>query len=128
MPPLLSGYSLPTVRKAMLSGAGAQRRAQRSGNMKNNRIVRRVRAASVALLSCGTLINLHAAEPAGESQSTPETVEIEVFKGAHILAAPGTNAYPAKAQREGKEGWVLLEMMIDPHGKPYEVSAVDSIG
>jgi len=29
---------------------------------------------------------------------------------------------------DGREGWVVLNMMIDPQGKPYEAMVVDSSG
>jgi TonB family protein len=96
--------------------------------MKNNSVGRRVRAASMAFVWCGVLMDLQAAEPTGGSQPVPETVDLEVFQGAQILTRPKSNIYPTKAERDGKEGWVVLNMMIDPHGKPYEVSIVDSIG
>jgi TonB family protein len=36
--------------------------------------------------------------------------------------------YPLTEVRDGREGWVQLNMMIDPKGKPYEVMVVDSSG
>lgn len=34
--------------------------------------------------------------------------------------------YPIRQQNKGKEGWVLLNFMVDPQGKPYDVSVFDS--
>ncbi len=39
-----------------------------------------------------------------------------------------SNAYPRNEVTDGREGWVVLNMMIDPKGKPYEVMVADSSG
>ena len=62
------------------------------------------------------------------SVATPEAVDVEVFRGVRIRSAPTGDAYPREEVRDGREGWVQLDMMIDPHGKPYEVMVVDSNG
>jgi TonB family protein len=36
--------------------------------------------------------------------------------------------YPRGRQTQGREGWVQLNFMIDPQGKPYEVAVTDSTG
>lgn len=82
----------------------------------------------MALLGFGVTARLAGAEPAAGSPSASDTVEVEVFQGARILSTPRGNMYPATERRIGKEGWVELNLMIDPHGKPYEVAVVDSIG
>ena len=40
------------------------------------------------------------------------------------LPAP---TYPL-ASAEGGEGWVILNLMVDPEGKPYEATVVESTG
>jgi TonB family protein len=59
---------------------------------------------------------------------TSEPVDIEVFHGVQILAGPSSNLYPSNEVLNGREGWVRLNMMIDPKGKPYEVMVMDSSG
>jgi TonB family protein len=63
-----------------------------------------------------------AADPAA-----PEPVNVEVFQPARPLTAPRYTDADIELSR-GKGGWVLLNMMIDPQGKPYEVNIVDSSG
>ena len=33
--------------------------------------------------------------------------------------------YPLKAKQNGEEGWVIVNFMVDTHGKPYEISVVE---
>jgi TonB family protein len=112
-------YALARCSERVLAG---------TGNMKNNIIGPLVRSASMALLLSGVFVDPQAAEPAAGSQSAAEKVDVTVFQGVQILKAPGSNTYPTHEERDGKEGWAVLNMMIDPHGKPYEVTVVDSIG
>jgi TonB family protein len=55
-------------------------------------------------------------------------LHLEVFQEARPLTAPDDSVYPESEKREGKAGWVLVNMMIDPKGKPYEVNLLDSSG
>jgi TonB family protein len=100
--------------------------------MKNKNIVasRRplVLVAASALFLSGARTEVRAADPPVEPQAIPGAVDLEVFRGVHVLRIPSSLAYPASERRNGKEGWVELNMMIDPHGKPYEVTVLDSSG
>jgi TonB family protein len=84
------------------------------------------------ILLPGLLNTARGAEEPSVSQplqvAAPEAVEVEVFKGARILTMPSSNAYPSEEEKSGREGWVELNMMIDPKGKPYEVMVADSSG
>ncbi len=53
---------------------------------------------------------------------------METFQGPKILNGLTGNAYPRNEVTDGREGWVVLNMMIDPKGKPYEVMVADSSG
>jgi len=55
-------------------------------------------------------------------------VVLEVFEQPRVLTAPNDSAYPESERREGKAGWVLVNAMIDPKGKPYAVNVLDSSG
>jgi TonB family protein len=69
--------------------------------------------------------------PAASPSPTPEKsgpVDIEVFHGVQILSGPKGNPYPAGEVVNGREGWVTLNTMIDPNGKPYEAMVVGSSG
>jgi len=84
------------------------------------------------LLVTGVISMAVAADAAPEVLPTPAAepgaVDIEVFKGAEIRRGPGSNAYPMEEVLDGREGWVMLDMMIDPKGEPYEVMVIDSSG
>lgn len=91
--------------------------------------VMRIRTTGVA--ACALFLSLSLpqvrAEDSPPAQPTREAVAVEVFKGPKaikVVPAP----YPSSEVREGKEGWVEVNFMIDPQGKPYEVTVVDSTG
>jgi TonB family protein len=58
---------------------------------------------------------------------TPPTESIEVFNGpkTKVMEPP---AYPFSERAMGRDGWVNLNFMIDPRGKPYEIMVTDSTG
>jgi protein TonB len=56
-----------------------------------------------------------------------EPFRVEVFKGPVALKTP-IPRYPDSERLVGNEGWVHLNLMVDAHGKPFEVSVVDSSG
>jgi TonB family protein len=87
-------------------------------NKKNDTGVFVATLLSVCLLS--------AAQAADAPAQTP--ISIETFQGARILHGPGSYIYPMTEAKGGHEGWVVLNMMIDPKGKPYEVMVLDSSG
>jgi TonB family protein len=52
---------------------------------------------------------------------------IETFTGPKAIekVAP---SYPESERQTGDEGWVIVNLMIDPKGKPYEATVADSTG
>jgi TonB family protein len=88
------------------------------------------RLATAALLLPLLLANARAADPpAAEPNATaPQPVDLDVFQGVRILRTPSSLAYPEGEREQRREGWVMLNMMIDPNGKPYEVTVLDSSG
>jgi TonB family protein len=36
--------------------------------------------------------------------------------------------YPTSERINGRDGWVMLNLMVDPRGKPYEIAVTDSSG
>lgn len=64
---------------------------------------------------------------AAEEATAPVAVPVEVYKPpmAIDLQKPG---YPVGQRASGAEGWVIVNMMIDPHGRPYEATVVESTG
>jgi TonB family protein len=74
------------------------------------------------------LANALAADPGEDPEADREAGEVEVFRAPRPLSGPPAFSYPEKERQEHKEGWVILNMMIDPNGKPYEVGILDSTG
>jgi TonB family protein len=60
------------------------------------------------------------------AESVP--VNVETFKGPLILRGVTGNMYPKTEVMDGREGWVVVNTMIDPQGKPFEAMVVDSSG
>jgi TonB family protein len=67
------------------------------------------------------------AETNPTATGSSDAVPIEVFQGP-ALRNRAEIKYPFSASMQGKEGWVQLNMMVDPNGKPYEVAIVQSSG
>jgi len=61
------------------------------------------------------------------SASVAEPVDVQVYQAPSIEDFP-TLHYPRGQDPMEKEGWVHLNFMVDPNGKAYEISVVDSIG
>jgi hypothetical protein len=72
----------------------------------------------------------------GAETRTHEQIPIELFQAPHpkSLARPdcdnqvraGDRSGACKALREGDEGWVELGFMVDPRGKPFEITDEDA--
>lgn len=78
------------------------------------------------LALAGAAVTAGAAEPAVADQSA---VALPVLIGPR-LKNKDLEAFPSAQEllNEGKEGWVTLQMMVDPDGKPFEVGVIDSSG
>ena len=99
----------------------------------SNRHERRTDMQSWVLL-VGLLLTLgtraaHSAEAEGAPTDAPATDDpsLELFVGPERLDMKEPK-YPVSARRRSEEGWVYLNFMIDAHGKPYEIAAVESAG
>ncbi|HKS54100.1 MAG TPA: energy transducer TonB [Steroidobacteraceae bacterium] len=78
----------------------------------------------IALLALCALMNaVHAAEESQPAVASP----IELYKGPKGIALEAP-PYPFSERQQGGEGWVIVNMMIDPNGKPYEATVVESTG
>jgi TonB family protein len=77
-------------------------------------------------LSC-LFAGTQAAEQADATQAAAAPVPMEIFKGPKALELRPPD-YPASERREGHEGWVEVNFMVDPQGKPYEIAVIESTG
>ena len=64
---------------------------------------------------------------AAEEAQPPVAVPVEVYKSPKAINLPPPT-YPIGQRSNGEEGWVILNMMVDPEGKPYEATVVESTG
>jgi TonB family protein len=60
-------------------------------------------------------------------QTEPTQTQLELFTGPKPIDLKPPR-YPRTEQRLGKEGWVQVNFMISPEGKPYEIVVTDSTG
>lgn len=60
-------------------------------------------------------------------EAPPAPAPVELYKEPDGIDLPMPR-YPESERRRGGEGWVMLNMMVDPHGKPYEATVADSTG
>ena len=70
---------------------------------------------------------LAAAVPAAEETQPAVAAPVELFKGPKGIDLKPPS-YPQSERLSGGEGWVIVNVMIDPEGKPYEPTVVDSTG
>lgn len=103
--------------------------------MNNNKKKSRsgkLRLTRVALLAAMLSSAVSAQEPdssANEENPHAEAApaEMEIFTGPKAKnMAPGQ--YPQAQRQRGNEGWVEVNFMIDPAGKPYEITVTNSTG
>ena len=79
-----------------------------------------------------------AAQPGNSKPGTSEPIPIEVFQSPHPkrIGRPdcdnpnttGDLTGACGALRQGTEGWVELGFMVDPQGKPFEITVIRSTG
>jgi TonB family protein len=65
--------------------------------------------------------------PAEIPTNAEAPVDVEIFKGVRSKRV-NPPAYPQNERRLGRDGWVHLNFMVDPQGKPYEIMVTDSTG
>ncbi len=78
-------------------------------------------------LVAGASMRSIAAEPSADMPRAQE-VPIEVVQNPKIVHWATRNLYPDDEIRDGREGWVVVSLMIDPAGKPYDAMVSDSSG
>lgn len=57
----------------------------------------------------------------------PEPATLEVYKAPRLKQTVPPR-YPDSERHGGEEGWVVLNLMVDPDGKPMEPTVVESTG
>lgn len=80
-----------------------------------------------AYVALAVLSALAAAVPAAEETQPAVAAPVELFKGPRGIDLKPPS-YPQSERYSGGEGWVIVNVMIDPEGKPYEPTVVDSTG
>ncbi len=79
----------------------------------------------IALLCCQSLAQTPPAQQA--NVSSVEEIPTEVFRAAHaIYHAPPP--YPSDEGLNHEEGWVILSLMVEPSGKPSDMTVTASTG
>lgn len=76
------------------------------------------------LLALCVLASVYAAE---EQAPAPAARPVDLYKGpVPINLQPPS--YPIAQRDNGAEGWVILNLMVDPEGRAYEATVVESTG
>ena len=65
-----------------------------------------------------------ASSPSVEQPTATEVIQPPRIKHQVLPEYP----HQEETKRNGGEGWVQLEFMVDPNGKPYEIAVTDSTG
>lgn len=92
---------------------------------------RATRIGGVTLLACGMLFSNHALPQttASEADNSAEPkVPVELLQGPVLKHSDPARYYPDDEIRRYGEGWVKLGFMVDPKGKPFEITVLDSTG
>lgn len=88
-----------------------------------------LRRRSVGLLAlvATTTVTAQTPESAAESAATTTAAPLELYQAPRIKETVKPR-YPESERRGGAEGWVVLNLMVDPDGKPMEATVVESSG
>ena len=85
----------------------------------------------VALLAtvwmAGAFHRAAAADPPADAKEG-DAVAIDLIHGPKITRWATGNIYPLDEDLDGREGWVVVTLMVDPAGKPYNAMARESSG
>ena len=76
------------------------------------------------MLLLGPCLGL-AAESATDADADSEKVAVTTYAPPQMVT-PVPPKYPRYNQRKGQEGWVQLSYMVNPEGKPYDITVVAS--
>ena len=87
---------------------------------------RLMRSRLVTLATAAVLLTTANAQ-APEGTSSTEAVAVEVFNAPQGIDLKPPE-YPIGERFDENEGWVTMNFMVDPSGKPYEISVADSTG
>ena len=79
----------------------------------------RRRSVWLLVLAATTTVTAQTPEPAAAT--------LEVYKAPRLKKTVAPR-YPDSERHGGDEGWVVLNLMVDPDGKPMEVTVVESTG
>jgi TonB family protein len=117
---------------------GNQQEDSAMSRLDRNRARTRAALTYPALLMLSAIGLAQAPPDGGPETQTREQVPIELFQEPRpkLLVAPNCNIQGRLAEHSGAcealfartEGWVELAFMVDPHGKPFEISVIRSTG
>src|SRR5690349_9903703 len=86
-----------------------------------------LRRRSVWILAMAAVTTATAQTPEPATPSAPAASTLEVYKAPQLKKSVMPR-YPDSERYEGKEGWVVVNLMVDPNGKPMEPTVVESTG
>ena len=114
--------------KVMCYGNGTHRSAKRLGVWLWCMALLGAATAPVELATGAEDNAVDAAEPVNTPEIDPTTPAPLTLYQPPTRIAPARPRYPELERRALAEGWVSLNFMVSPEGKPYEITVTDSIG
>ena len=80
-----------------------------------------------ALVGGSAVGNTSEPEPSSDDSGDGPDATLEIYSSPRrsSLVQP---KYPRRALTRNMEGWVRLDFMVDPNGKPYEIAVTESVG
>lgn len=81
------------------------------------------------VLGCVALGNAETSNdtPGNGSEDEPNDPALELYASPYGTDLT-TPVYPRSALAKNREGWVRLDFMVDPNGRPYEIAVTESVG
>ncbi|MDE0421821.1 MAG: energy transducer TonB [Gammaproteobacteria bacterium] len=81
----------------------------------------------------GTLVATASFASTSETEPGPDDVADGADAALELYTLPRRSSlveptYPRRALTRNREGWVRLDFMVDPNGKPYEIAVTESVG
>jgi len=84
-------------------------------------------AAWVTSLALAFAVPAQAVDEKEPPKADKQNIPIDLFEGVRVKDTHGLG-YPEVERLENREGWVNLNFMVDPNGKPYEIMVAQSSG
>ena len=84
--------------------------------------------AGLAMSLMAGVVSAAIAGGASPEAQNPDPVAIELIRSPRITRFPTGNLYPMNEVNDGREGWVIMTIMVDSNARPADAMINDSSG